>query len=151
MNWNSNNEDFDWSAGKKKIPKLPANESMDALLRRKEADGARQNKGNNKEEIPLIDLHIEKILTPNLMTGLTRADILQLQLEELEKFVLQMQRQKQRRFIVIHGKGSGVLKQEIKKRLRNSVFAAAVMYDAPYRDFGVQGASFIELPALKKK
>ena len=147
----NNEEAFDWSAGKKKIPKLPANEPMDAYLRRKEGDTARQNNGTTKGVIPQIDLHIENILPAAMMNGLTSADILELQLREFEQFLLQMQKQKQRCFIVIHGKGSGVLKQEIKKRLRNIFFTAAVMYDAPYRDFGVQGASVIELPSIKKR
>jgi hypothetical protein len=69
------------------------------------------------QEIPKyeLDLHIEKLVENT--KGLTNAEMLHIQLAELEKYLRIAVRNKQDKLVVIHGNGKGVLRTEVQKTL----------------------------------
>ncbi|HRN73514.1 MAG TPA: Smr/MutS family protein [Ginsengibacter sp.] len=64
----------------------------------------------------VIDLHIEKIIDDK--SGLSNYEILQIQLNYFEKYYQMAVKAMQPKLIVIHGVGSGKLRQEIHERLK---------------------------------
>jgi DNA-nicking Smr family endonuclease len=63
-----------------------------------------------------IDLHIEQLVDDR--TGLSNTEMLQIQLEALERFMQEAIANRQQRVVVIHGVGEGVLKDEVHRYLR---------------------------------
>ena len=93
---------------------------------------------HKKNPIPEIDLHANKI--PGLPTLIPPSEILTYQLKHLQYF-LDIARKKQiRKFIIIHGEGSGKLK---KKALALVHKAGFITYDASYLHYG-KGAFIAE-------
>jgi DNA-nicking Smr family endonuclease len=77
---------------------------------------SRKKKNRPGKTYPEVDLHREKIssIPAHAPPGL----ILRFQLEHLENFVRKMQKSGIKKFVVIHGKGSGKLASEVKKLLK---------------------------------
>ena len=67
-------------------------------------------------KIPVFDLHIEKVQVKH--QHLSAGQKLQIQLNEANRIIIKMQQQKQQTFILVHGIGKGVLKNELKKLLK---------------------------------
>lgn len=63
-----------------------------------------------------LDLHIEKLV--NNIQGLSNADMLQIQLNELHHALDLARRHRQERMVIIHGLGKGVLRDEVHKILK---------------------------------
>ncbi len=92
-----------------------------------------------EKKLPVVDLHKDKI---PVLPGLVQSnEILTYQLRYLKQFIASMQKRNQKKFIVIHGKGTGKLKAEVIKILRQKNYTA---YDAPYNKFGFQAALIAE-------
>ena len=68
--------------------------------------------------IPEFDLHIEKIQAKH--QHLSNGQKLEIQIAEVKRIVHQMKIKHQKRFILIHGLGQGVLKSEIIKILKSN-------------------------------
>ena len=86
------------------------------------------NKSTNK---PVFDLHIEKIQPKH--HHLSPAQKLEIQLNEVRRIIHLLKRKHYPEFVLIHGEGKGVLKQEIEKILRQS---GLKFIDASYRTYG---------------
>ncbi len=86
-------------------------------------------------KLPVVDLHKEKITGMPAMVH--PGEILHYQLLHLKHFLNEMKRKRIKKFIVVHGKGSGKLKAEAQKLVRKEGYTT---YDAPYHRFGFQGA-----------
>ena len=95
---------------------------------------------NKSESINEIDLHIHEIIDSE--RNLTNFEKLQLQIATLDNFVRKMVKKRINSFVVIHGVGEGVLKEEVLSyfRSKRGFFCSS----ADYRDYG-KGATKVEL------
>lgn len=64
-----------------------------------------------KENVPEKDLHIEELLETH--RGMTNSEILEVQMKHLKEFFGNMVAKRISRFVIIHGVGEGVLRQEV--------------------------------------
>ena len=91
-----------------------------------------------------IDLHIEELLDSH--ANMTNHEILTKQMSVCRNFVQQAIEKSQKRIVLIHGKGEGVLKAEIHTFLHNISAHHEVeieYHDAPYHEYGMGGATEI--------
>lgn len=95
---------------------------------------------NKSQSINEIDLHIHEILDSE--RNLTNFEKLQLQISTLDNFVRKMVKKRINSFVVIHGVGEGVLKEEVLSyfRSKRGFFCSS----ADYRSYG-KGATKVEL------
>lgn len=89
-------------------------------------------KTGNKQKAPEIDLHIENLL--DNWQRLSNYDILQYQLRHFRKMLDRYMEQRQPRVIVIHGKGEGVLRNEIRMELLK--YTNIEFLDGSYLEYG---------------
>ncbi|MCX7986425.1 MAG: DUF2027 domain-containing protein [Bacteroidales bacterium] len=85
------------------------------------------------KEIEEVDLHIDKIVSPEQLSQLTTSQILEIQLDRFTFALESAIKAKTKRIVFIHGVGNGKLRYEIQKTLRRKY---------PHLDF--QDASFAE-------
>ncbi|MGM9805794.1 MAG: DUF2027 domain-containing protein [Candidatus Aphodosoma sp.] len=106
-----------------------------AICSKSEPEPKRQQpKPKRQHNEPLeIDLHINELV--DTTAGMSRADILQLQLSTFERVMNENIRYKGRKIIFIHGKGEGVLRAEIEKRLKRK-YPECQFYDASFQQYG---------------
>ena len=93
-----------------------------------------------KERV-VLDLHIENLIDSH--NGMSNSAILKIQMSHFKSFLNKSIDKKQRKIVVIHGVGEGVLRHEIKKEL-DIYHPYFEYYDASYDDFGY-GATEIRL------
>ena len=93
-----------------------------------------------KERV-VLDLHIENLLDSH--NGMSNSAILKIQMSHFKSFLNKSIDKKQRKIVVIHGVGEGVLRHEIRKEL-DIYHPYFEYYDASYDDFGY-GATEIRL------
>lgn len=89
--------------------------------------------------IQVLDLHIEAIT--NHYKSLNSNEILNLQLNELEYYLEIAFQHKQERMIIIHGNGSGVLRKEVEKILKNKKYVSKI--DNGYQEGYGFGATLV--------
>ena len=94
----------------------------------------------SKERV-VLDLHIENLIDSH--NGMSNSAILKIQMSHFKSFLNKSIDKKQRKIVVIHGVGEGVLRHEIRKELDIS-HPYFEYYDASYDDFGY-GATEIRL------
>ena len=94
----------------------------------------------SKERV-VLDLHIENLLDSH--NGMSNSAILKIQMSHFKSFLNKSIDKKQRKIVVIHGVGEGVLRHEIRKEL-DIYHPYFEYYDASYDDFGY-GATEIRL------
>ena len=93
-----------------------------------------------KERV-VLDLHIENLIDSH--QGLSNSAILKIQMTNFKDFLNKSIYKKQRKIVVIHGVGEGVLRHEIRKEL--DIYHPYFEYfDASYDEFGY-GATEIRL------
>jgi hypothetical protein len=96
----------------------------------------------NKEFVDEIDLHIEMLTDDN--SGMTNYEIVQVQMRACKQFVAKIIEQKKKKGVLIHGKGTGVLRQEILlfiKELNEDEQVQIECRDADYNRYGFGGAT----------
>ena len=97
-------------------------------------------KYGSKERV-VLDLHIENLIDSH--QGLSNSAILKIQMTNFKDFLNKSIYKKQRKIVVIHGVGEGVLRHEIRKEL--DIYHPYFEYfDASYDEFGY-GATEIRL------
>ena len=94
----------------------------------------------SKERV-VLDLHIENLIDSH--NGMSNSAILKIQMTYFKSFLNKSIDKKQRKIVVIHGVGEGVLRHEIRKEL-DIYHPYFEYYDASYDDFGY-GATEIRL------
>ena len=94
----------------------------------------------SKERV-VLDLHIENLIDSH--NGMSNSAILKVQMTHFKSFLNKSIDKKQKKIIVIHGVGEGVLRHEIRKEL-DIYHPYFEYYDASYDDFGY-GATEIRL------
>lgn len=98
------------------------------------------NSGKQAIDFWEIDLHIEELTDSH--AGWTNTDIVRKQLMELRSFVNRARAKRIRKLIVIHGVGTGVLKEEVREFFREQ--EGVECYDASYQEYG-KGATVVEI------
>ena len=97
-------------------------------------------KYGSKERI-VIDLHIENLIDSH--NGMSNSAILKIQMKYFKSFLNKSIDRNQRKIVVIHGVGEGVLRHEIRKEL-DMYHPYFDYHDASYDEFGY-GATEIRL------
>lgn len=97
-------------------------------------------KYGSKERI-VIDLHIENLIDSH--NGMSNSAILKIQMKYFKSFLNKSIDKNQRKIVVIHGVGEGILRHEIRKEL-DMYHPYFDYYDASYDEFGY-GATEIRL------
>lgn len=87
-----------------------------------------------------IDLHIESITESH--SGLTNGEIVTKQLRELRSFYQRAKNRRIRKLVIIHGVGTGVLKEEVRTFLDKQ--DSIDYFDADFREYG-KGATAVEI------
>lgn len=86
-----------------------------------------------------VDLHIHELT--DTTTGMSNADMLQLQMDKFHEVIAANIRRKGQKIVFIHGKGEGVLRNELMKALKNR-YKTFYVQDASFREYGY-GATMI--------
>ena len=97
-------------------------------------------KYGSKERV-VLDLHVENLIHSH--HGLSNSAILKIQMTNFKDFLKKSIYKKQRKIVVIHGVGEGVLRHEIRKEL-DIYYPYFEYFDASYDEFGY-GATEIRL------
>lgn len=94
-----------------------------------------QSKPSEKhsQKVEVVDLHIHELLDD--ITGLSNADMLQVQLGEFKKVMDTHKSHKGKRIVFIHGKGEGVLRKAITDELKRH-YPRCEWHDASFREYG---------------
>lgn len=106
--------------------------------RRPEAKGNVDVKSNGEVE---VNLHDYALLDST--KGLSNADILNRQLQEVRDTMEKYKRDKGRRIVFIHGKGEGVLRAEVLRELKRH-YPACSTQDASFQEYGF-GATLVTI------
>lgn len=85
---------------------------------------------NSSKKYQVLDLHFEK-LYPELSYK-TATEKLDLQLLELEQFLIRFRKSNLRKTLIITGKGNGVLLKSVKKHLDENGIRYNVVIDPPF-------------------
>ncbi len=92
-----------------------------------------------QSDIIEIDLHIHELIDSTV--GLSNADMLQLQLDKFHAIIDENKNNKGQKIVFIHGKGEGVLRNEILKLLK-SRYKSYYYQDASFKEYGF-GATMV--------
>lgn len=96
---------------------------------------------------PIIDLHIEELLTDS--EYLRNNQVLTFQLSHAKEVIQKASDARIRRLVFVHGRGSGVLRDSLRQMLDDS-FPNIEYFDADYQKFG-GGATEIQIHGLGKR
>ncbi len=91
---------------------------------------------------PEIDLHIEELTDDYHHLG--NYEIVQIQMTACRSFVRESINHNRKKIVIIHGKGTGVLKSEIRhylNRISSNEGVELIYHDASYREYGQGGAT----------
>jgi DNA-nicking Smr family endonuclease len=95
----------------------------------------------DQPDIVEVDLHIHELVDNT--AGLSNKEILDIQMEKVEREMRLAIESRAKRIVFIHGVGQGVLKQEVAKLLK-SKFPKYSFQDASFKDYGY-GATMVML------
>lgn len=106
---------------------------VDSLVRRyeKEQSKSRQIRQQRQDDKIVVDLHADAVLETT--SGMSSTDILNYQMDVFRKTLQQYKSSKGQKIVFIHGKGEGVLRQNIINELKYR-----------YKNYTYQDASFLE-------
>ena len=99
-----------------------------------------RNPVRHKKDVVEVDLHIEELVDDH--RGWSNAEIVQFQLEKFESVLNTAFQTRKRKMVVIHGRGDGILRFEIRRKLQD--YPGIEVYDANFKIYG-QGATEILL------
>lgn len=105
------------------------------------AQKSRIEKKEKKDDILEIDLHIDKLLDDT--TGMQPKDILDYQVSKFRQTMEAHKKEKGKRIVFIHGKGEGVLRKELWKRLTLE-YPSCDKQDASFLRYGF-GATMVTI------
>jgi dsDNA-specific endonuclease/ATPase MutS2 len=94
----------------------------------------------HRRDVMEVDLHIEELVDDH--RGWSNADILTYQLDVFERTLNKAIQIGAQKLIVVHGRGDGVLRYEVRKRLKD--YPSFLVHDASFQTFG-QGATEVIL------
>lgn len=94
-----------------------------------------------KEDIVEVDLHIHQLVDDE--SGLEPYQIRDIQMRHFERMIETAIRDKRDKIVFIHGKGQGILKNEIRKALE--FYPECTFRDAPFHTYGYHGATEVSI------
>ena len=117
---------------------LDSNRLQEAMNEKKQEKPASDKRSTSKPnqsrpEIIEVDLHINQLV--DTTAGLSRFDMLQCQLKEFRRVMSENIDHRGQRIVFIHGKGDGVLRQEIINELRRR-YPRCHYQDASFQQYG---------------
>lgn len=122
-----------------------AHQLQDELNAKKQQDerpAVQPARKKEKKEGPLeVDLHAGELL--DSVKGLEPKDILDCQLRKFNEVMQERLKEKGAKIVFIHGKGNGVLRNEILKELRYK-YKSCLYQDASFREYGF-GATLVTI------
>ena len=119
-------------------------EIREALFSKSEPDSPKMLKMQPQQHragIIEVDLHIDELVDTTV--GLSNGDMLRLQIDKFESVLKENSRKKGQKIVFIHGKGEGVLRNEIEKLLRTR-YKMYFFQDASFREYGF-GATMVTI------
>lgn len=84
-----------------------------------------------------VDLHIQNLVEQH--EHLTNGEMLQIQLAEFERHLRSAMKYHEKKVVFIHGIGEGVLRQELRNRLK--AYSGVEYHDASFHLYGYGGAT----------
>ncbi len=121
---------------------LISNEDIQRAIREKDAPQRRpriQRVAKKQEDILEIDLHINELL--DTTAGMSNKDMLDYQMSKFHEVMKENKNNKKRKIVFIHGKGDGILKQEIYKAIKRD-YKKVDCQDASFQEYGY-GATMV--------
>ncbi|BAX78657.1 Smr/MutS family protein [Labilibaculum antarcticum] len=98
-------------------------------------------KNNSDNNIVEVDLHVNALI--DSVTGLSNADILELQMNKFHEVLRQHQNDKGKKIVFIHGIGNGTLKQHVHSELKRK-YKKHYEQDASFKEYG-WGATMVTI------
>jgi len=95
----------------------------------------------DKKTVVEIDLHIHQLL--DNISGLSNADMLDYQMKKFNETLAENKGKKGQKIVFIHGKGNGVLRNEMLKELKKK-YPTYTYQDASFKEYGF-GATLITI------
>ncbi len=126
------------------IDKLTAEDFKKVVKKKEQQEPEKSPVRVADPEVIEVDLHIHALIDDS--KGLSNKEILDLQLEKVEREMRAAVQSGSKRIVFIHGVGQGVLKQEITRFLQKK-FPTYAFHDASFREYGY-GATMV---LLKRK
>jgi len=126
------------------MPEIKAEVIREAMLEKDKPEAvpvSHRRKVTLNAAVIEIDLHINELVDST--TGLSNADMLQLQMEKFHAVIDENKNKKGQKIVFIHGKGEGVLRNEILKQLKTR-YKSFYFQDASFREYGF-GATMVEI------
>lgn len=125
-----------------KLAEISPEEIKKAMFQKEEATARpRIVKRPQAPDVIEVDLHINELL--DTTTGLSNADMLQVQLDKFHAIIEENKNRKGQKIVFIHGKGEGVLRKEIEKLLKTR-YKSYYFQDASFREYGF-GATMVTI------
>jgi len=125
----------------KKLLDVSPEEIKQAMFQKEETGRPRIVKRKDAPEVIEVDLHINELLDST--AGMSNGDMLQCQLDKFHAVLEQNKNKKGQKIVFIHGKGEGVLRNEIEKLLKTQ-YKAYYFQDASFREYGF-GATMVTI------
>lgn len=127
----------------KPLPALPVDpEQLKRAMYEKEPVAQKKesrNKISPQNGVIEVDLHIDELV--DTTAGMSNADMLRMQLDKFHAVISENIRKKGQKIVFIHGKGEGVLRNEILKQLKTK-YKSFYYQDASFREYGF-GATMV--------
>lgn len=116
---------------------------LNADKNHRKADRKNRDADNPHKLLPLIeiDLHIGELT--DTTSGMTPADMLEMQLDTVRRTMEAHSRRIGQKIVFIHGKGEGVLRKAVLELLRRK-YPKAELQDASFREYGF-GATLVTI------
>ena len=119
--------------------RIDADNLQKEMMRKKHIDEQQparinQPKHKNKEEKPVIDLHIGELL--DTTAGLSNGEMLNIQLDKFREEMKLYEGKHGQHIVFIHGKGNGVLRNAILKELKTKYNNSCHWQDASFQEYG---------------
>lgn len=115
----------------------------EALGQKKESERRTriERKAVTSNDIIELDLHINELLDST--AGMSNSEMLQYQMDKFNELMNEYRGKKGQKIVFIHGKGEGVLRNELMKQLR-SKYSNCYVQDASFREYGF-GATMVTI------
>lgn len=129
-------------AEREKLNNIDAKALKAAMFEKESATQPRVKKLNKtqmRNDVVEVDLHIAELIDNT--AGLNNADMLALQMERFHAVIDENKNKKGQKIVFIHGKGEGVLRNEILKQLKTR-YKTFYHQDASFREYGF-GATMV--------
>jgi len=125
----------------KKMADVSPEEIKQAMFQKEDTGRPRIVKRKEVQDVLEVDLHINELLDST--AGMSNGEMLQCQLDKFHAVIEENKNKKGQKIVFIHGKGEGVLRNEIEKLLKTQ-YKAYYFQDASFREYGF-GATMVTI------